>query len=211
LVAKIASDFGKPDGLTVVPPGRVKEFLEPLPVRRIHGVGPATDRALAELGILTVGDLAQRSQEELAERFGRHGEMLWHFARGEDERPVETSRERKSLGTEHTYSRDLVDVTAMQAELVRLAGEVAAGLAKRGLEARTVAIKVRYGDFTTLTRAHTLPLPTASAAELAREAVSLLATTEVASRPVRLLGVVASGLQDRRASRQLGLFEASDC
>src|SRR5436305_5065019 len=97
LVAKIASDFHKPDGLTVVPPHKVQAFLDPLPVRRLHGVGPATERALAELGVQAVADLRERPLDLLVERFGKHGRLLFEFARGIDDRPVETHRGRKRL------------------------------------------------------------------------------------------------------------------
>lgn len=206
LVAKIASDFGKPDGLTVVPPPKVLDFLAPLAVRLLHGVGPATERALAEMGIATVAELRARSLEELAARFGRYGEALYHHARGEDARPVETHRERKSLGTEHTYAEDLRELAFMRAEIERLALQVAGSLARRGLEARTVAIKVRYGDFTTVTRAHSLPGPVADGAEIARHAAALLAATEAERRPVRLLGVSVSNLVAAGERGQLPLF-----
>lgn len=194
LVAKIASDFGKPDGLTVVPPAKVLDFLAPLAVRHLHGVGPATERALTELGIATIADLRQHTVEELAGRFGRHGEVLYRHARGEDERAVDAHRERKSVGKEHTYAKDLEEIAAMQAEIERLSGLVAASLARRGFQGRTVAIKVRYGDFMTITRARSLPWPVAEGAEIARHAVALLAATEAGRRPVRLLGVSVSNL-----------------
>lgn len=208
LVAKIASDFGKPDGLTVVPPAKVLDFLAPLPVRRLHGVGPATEAVLAEMGIETIADLRGRSPEELAERFGRHGEGLYRYARGEDERPVEVDRERKSLGSETTFRRDLLELPALDEVLEDLAGEVAEGLGRRGLAARTVTVKVRYGDFTTVTRSRTLPWPVAGAAELLREAAALLRQTEAGRRPVRLLGITTSGfLQGAdEAPGQLPLF-----
>jgi DNA polymerase-4 len=205
LVAKIASDFGKPDGLTVVPPAKVLDFLAPLPVRRLHGVGPATEAALAEMGIATVADLRQRSLAELAERFGRHGEWLHQSARGEDERPVEVGRERKSLGSETTFREDLSDLAALDEVLRDLAEEVAQGLARRGLAARTVSVKVRYGDFTTVTRSRTLPWPVAGAGEISRHACALLRQTEAGGRPVRLLGVTASGFA-QGAGPQLELF-----
>ncbi len=194
LIAKIASDFKKPDGLTVVPPRRVLGFLEPLPVRRLHGVGPATEKALAELGVETVGDLRLHSLDALLARFGRHGRTLYEFARGIDARPVETHGERKSLGVENTYSRDLAGREAMVAELQRMAGEVAASLARRDMACRTVTIKVRYGDFTTLTRSRTHAAPVADAAVIAGCALELLGRTDAPRRPVRLLGVTASNL-----------------
>jgi len=205
LIAKIASDFQKPDGLTVVPPGKVQAFLDPLPVRRLHGVGPATEKALADLGVQTVADLRLVEAEELVARFGKHGRVLYEFSRGIDERPVETHTERKSLGTENTYAVDLRRFEEMEEELVRMAEEVADGLFRRGLTACTVTLKVRYSDFTTLTRSRTLPLPFHDAATIAGCARDLLRKTEAASRPVRLLGVTASNLLNSRMV-QLSLF-----
>jgi DNA polymerase-4 len=206
LVAKIASDHGKPDGMTVVRPDEVGGFLAPLPVRRLHGVGPATAAALAELGVATVAELAAAPQDLLVARFGRHGRGLWEFARGLDERPVEVHQERKSLGTETTYRHDLVDLATIEGEVERLAAEVAEGLERREMGGRTVTVKVRYSDFTTVTRSRTLPGPTATADTLARHARELLGRTEAARRPVRLLGVTASNLVTGGAW-QLALFE----
>lgn len=205
LVAKIASDYDKPDGLTVVPPKKVRRFLDPQPVRRLLGVGPATERALAELGIATIADLRVQSRELLERRFGRHGGGLYRYARGIDERPVNTHWERKSLGHENTYAKDLNGLEPMDAEIVRLVTKVATGLTKRDLSARTVVLKVRYADFTTLTRSRTLAWPTTDPAELAAHAHALLRKTEAEKRPVRLLGVTASGLE-KGAAIQLPLF-----
>lgn len=207
LVAKIASDFDKPDGLTVVPPARVSEFLAPLPVRSLRGVGPRTEESLKKLGIETVADLRKWSLEELADRFGRHGKTLYDFARGVDERPVTTHRERKSLGTENTYRHDLRRREEMEDEIDRLAVEVAEGLERRGIGAFTVTLKVRYSDFTTVTRSRTLPAPTADADVLSRQARDLLDKTEAPDRPVRLLGVTASKLVGEEDEVQLWLFE----
>ena len=207
LIAKIASDYHKPDGLTVVRPTQVRRFLDPLPVRRLHGVGPATEARLEHLGVKTVADLRRQSLETLEARFGRHGRVLWEFARGIDERPVRTHRERKSLGHEHTYAQDLVGLPPMDAELERLAEQVAEGLAKRQLSARTITVKVRYPDFTTLTRSRTFPEPVVGVEPIARTAKALLRQTEAgASQNVRLLGVTASGLEKGRAI-QLSLFD----
>lgn len=205
LVAKIASDFQKPDGLTVVPPRRVQAFLDPLPVRRLHGVGPATERALAELGVRTVAELRRQPLDLLVERFGRHGRTLFEFARGIDERPVETHSERKSLGTENTYSRDLVGRDAVEPELARLAAALAGALGRRDLACCTVTLKVRYGDFTTVTRSRTLGAPVRDATDLAACSLDLLGRTEALQRPVRLLGVTASNLV-HGAVDQLRLF-----
>ncbi|HVF62328.1 MAG TPA: DNA polymerase IV [Thermoanaerobaculia bacterium] len=205
LVAKIASDFRKPDGLTVVPPAKVLDFLAPLPVRRLHGVGPATERALAELGVTTVAELRALDAALLAARFGRHGDTLWEFARGIDDRPVELERERKSLSTETTYAADLEGLAAVEAEVGRLAAGLADDLRRRSLGACTLTLKLRYGDFTTITRSRTLDLPTCDERAIAACARDLLTRTEAATRPVRLLGIGASNLV-RGEVWQLPLF-----
>jgi DNA polymerase IV len=205
LIAKIASDFDKPDGLTVVPPGKVQAFLDPLPVRRLHGVGPATERALAEMNVQTVAGLRGVAVEALTARFGKHGRILWEFAQGIDERPVETHSERKSLGTENTYAVDLANLDEMEDELVRMADELANTLERTGLAGCTVTLKVRYADFTTVTRSRTFPVPVCDGVSIAVCAKDLLRRTEAPSRPVRLLGVTASNLVRERIS-QLPLF-----
>lgn len=205
LIAKIASDFHKPDGLTVVPPHKVQAFLDPLPVRRLHGVGPATERALAEMKIETIADLRGVPLEDLSARFGKHGRILHEFARGIDERAVETHQERKSLGTESTYAVDLDDYSEMLRELEKMAQEVAASLERRGMAGCTVTLKVRYADFTTVTRSQTLGAPACDPATLALWAHNLLERTDARSRPVRLLGVTVSSLLHERLE-QLPLF-----
>jgi DNA polymerase-4 len=205
LIAKIASDFDKPDGLTVVPPGKVQSFLDPLPVRRLHGVGPATEKALNDLGARTVADLRGLPLEVLTDRFGKHGRVLFEFSRGIDDRPVETHQERKSLGTENTYSEDLTDFAEMEQEVDRMAEELAKSLARSGLAGCTVTLKLRYSDFTTLTRSRTFALPVYDGATIAGCAKDLLRRTEAPNRPVRLLGVTASNLVRERIE-QLWLF-----
>ncbi len=205
LIAKIASDFHKPDGLMVVPPEKVQAFLDPLPVRRLHGVGPATERSLAALGIATVAELRARPRGALLERFGKHGAMLHSFACGIDERAVETHQERKSLGTENTYRTDLRRLAEMDEELEHMAAEIANGLEKRTLAACTVTVKVRFSDFSTVTRSHTFAIPTTSAARIAALAKGLLRRSDAGRRPVRLLGVSTSTLVPG-AIRQLELF-----
>jgi DNA polymerase-4 len=207
LIAKIASDVDKPDGLTVVPPARVAAFLAPLPVRVLPGVGPATAGAMGRLGIATVGDLRRWREVALLERFGRYGEALYRFARGRDDRPVRTSRGRKSLGSERTYARDLSSRDEIEAELSRLCERVARGLLDGELTGRTVSIKVRYGDYSTVTRARTLPLPTADGRVIRECALELLDRTEAGPRAVRLLGVGCSNLDPPDAG-QLPLFAA---
>jgi len=205
LVAKIASDFNKPDGLTVVPPGKVQAFLDPLPVRRLHGVGPATERALAEMEVKTVAELRAVPVETLSARFGKHGRMLFEFSQGIDDRPVETHSERKSLGTENTYAKDLTALIEMEAEVERMAQGVAEALARSGLASCTVTLKLRYADFTTITRSRSFAIPVYDGAAIAAAATDLLRRTEAAARPVRLLGVTASNLVRERIA-QLSLF-----
>ncbi len=206
LIAKIASDFDKPDGLTVVPPRKVRAFLDPQPVRRIHGVGPATAKALAEIGVETIADLRAIELVVLEKRFGRHGSGLYRYSRGIDNRPVRTDRVRKSLGHERTYASDLRSLEEMETQLDDLAERVAKGLERRELAARTITVKVRYDDFTTLTRSQTLPDPTASKRLIASLAKKLLRSTEAGQRSVRLLGVTGSGFE-RGNSEQLWLFD----
>lgn len=205
LIAKIASDANKPDGLTVVTPRRVRAFLDPLSVRALPGVGPATERRFNAAGIQTVRQLRETEAGEIERRFGRHGARLVAFAHGRDERPVRVERERKSLSSERTYERDLTDLEAVVEQLDRLAEGVGRGLAKRDISARTVVIKVRYEDFTTVTRSQTLAAPTADGDVIARTARRLLARTEAGDRPVRLLGVGGSNLVPGRLE-QLDLF-----
>jgi DNA polymerase-4 len=205
LIAKIASGFRKPDGLTVVPPERVQAFLDPLPVRRLHGVGPATDRALSAMGITTVAQLRAAGQAALAARFGSHGRTLHEFAHGRDEREVEPVHVRKSLGTETTYPRDLVHLEEMDAEIARMAEEVADSLARRELAACTITVKIRFADFTTVTRSQTMLIPTDAAGRIAGTARELLRRSDAVREPVRLLGVTAATLVPA-TPRQLELF-----
>lgn len=205
LIAKIASDFNKPDGLTVVPPGKVQAFLDPLPVRRLHGVGPATEKALVDMEVRTVAELRVVPVETLTARFGKHGRMLFEFAQGIDDRPVETHSERKSLGTENTYAKDLTALVEMEAEVERMAQGVAEALARSGLAGCTVTLKLRYADFTTITRSRSFTIPVYDGTVIAAAATDLLRRTEAVSRPVRLLGVTASNLVRERIA-QLSLF-----
>jgi DNA polymerase-4 len=196
LVAKIASDLDKPDGLVVVPPGTEEELLRPMHVGVIPGVGPATVERLRRGGIHTVGDLAAVGLDELVRQVGRaHGTSLHQLARARDDRAVEPERETKSVSVEGTYDTDLTDRRLMEGLLTRQAGSVAGRLHRHGLSGRTVSIKVRLHDFTTLSRSVTLASPTDRAATIARLARGLLADLDT-SGGVRLLGVGVSGLAD---------------
>ena len=195
-IAKVASELDKPDGLTVVPPGTEVELLRPMNVTVIPGVGPATAERLRRAGIHTVAELESVSLDELVGLVGKaHGTGLFHLARADDDRPVLAERETKSVSVEGTYETDLTDRRLMEGLLTRQAGEVATRLRAHGLSGRTVTIKVRLHDFTTLSRSSTLPSPTDSTATVARLARSLLTDLDT-SGGVRLLGVGVSGLAD---------------
>ncbi len=195
-VAKVASDLDKPDGLVVVEPGTEVELLRPMRVSIIPGVGPATTERLRRAGVHTVADLERVGLEELVHQVGRaHGTSLFDLARARDDRPVVAQREAKSVSVEGTYETDLTDRRLMEGLLTRQAGQVATRLVAAGLSGRTVSIKVRLHDFTTLSRSATLGSPTDRAAQIARTARSLLADLDT-SGGVRLLGVGVSGLAD---------------
>ena len=189
LVAKVASDHGKPGGLTVVCPGEEAPFLNPLPVRVIWGIGPVTAEKLTQIGVTTVGDLAQLSERELLTHFGDQGAALGRRALGLDRRPVVTERTRKSASRETTFSRDIRDMEALKRPLWRLSQGVSERLERAGAVAGTIAIKLRYDDFETLTRQMSLDVPTADAVRIYGAALVLLTQTWEHGRPVRLLGV----------------------
>ena len=193
-LAKIASGWKKPDGLTVIAPERVENFLCELPVEALSGVGPVTAKKLRAIGIERLLDVRSADEERLRGAVGSLADWLKCLSRGEDPRPVEPDRRRKSLSDETTYAEDLVDLAQIRGEIEGIARRTAEGLAKRTLCARTVTIKVRYADFTTVTRSHTAAAPTCDAAEIAARALALLDRTDAARRPVRLLGVGVHGL-----------------
>jgi DNA polymerase-4 len=209
-IAKVASDLEKPDGLVVVPPGTELALLRPMSVQIIPGVGPATAERLRRAGIHTVTDLERVSLDELVRIVGKaHGQGLFALARAEDDRPVVAERETKSVSVEGTYDTDLTDRALMEHLLTRQAAEVAARLRKSGLSGRTITIKVRLYDFTTLNRSATLPAPTDEAAAIARLARGLLADLDT-SAGVRLLGVGVSGLADWIQDDLFGEVEPPD-
>lgn len=205
LVAKIASDHGKPKGFVVIPPGTEAEFLAPLPVERLWGIGPVTARRLRSLGITTIGQMAQSSAALLDIEFGRQAETLRVHALGVDDRPVETDHQAKSVGHEHTFSQDVGDEEKVDRCLLDLSDRVAHRLRREGVQARTLTLKLRYSDFTTISRSRTLPLPTDLGEEIYRVARDLLHRHRRKGRKIRLLGVSASGLM-QGAAYQLDLF-----
>jgi DNA polymerase IV len=195
-IAKVASELDKPDGLTVVVPGSERDLLRPMRVTVIPGVGPATAERLRRAGIHTVADLEAVTEDEMVRLLGKaHGHGLHQLARAEDDRPVVADRETKSVSSEGTYDTDLTDRSLMEGLLTRQAVQVGARLRKHGLSGRTVSIKVRLHDFTTLSRSSTLASPTDSGTTIARLARGLLADLDT-SGGVRLLGVGVSGLAD---------------
>ncbi|KAA1429064.1 DNA polymerase IV [Nocardioides antri] len=209
-VAKVASDLDKPDGLVVVAPGTELDLLRPMHVSVIPGVGPATVDRLRRAGVHTIADLQQLSEDELVRMLGRaHGHGLHQLAYARDDRQVEADREAKSVSVEGTYEHDLTDRRLMEQLLTRQAGDVARRLRKNGLSGRTVTIKVRLYDFTTLNRSTTLPSPTDDEALIARMARRLLEDLDT-SGGVRLLGVGVSGLADWVQDELFGTGDEDD-
>jgi DNA polymerase-4 len=199
-LAKIASGWRKPDGLTVIAPEKVESFLQQLPVDALWGVGPVTARRLRERGIERLVDVRSADPEVLCAAVGSLAEWLQRLAWGEDDRAVEPNRASKSSSSECTYAQDLMDRERIREEVAGMARQNALWLERKHLLARTVTIKVRYGDFTTITRSHTCPA-TSDPEEIVRRAVALLEKTEAGQRPVRLLGAGVHNLES--ASREL--------
>ena len=196
LVAKIASDLEKPDGLVVVPPGTEQDLLRPMSVSVIPGVGPATAERLRRVGVHTVAELEKVSADELVRIVGQaHGASLYRMARADDDRPVVAERETKSVSVEGTYDTDLVDKRLLEGLVDRQAAQVAERLRAARMSGRTVTVKIRLHDFTTHTRSSTLPAPTDDTRVVARLARALLGEVDT-SGGVRLLGVGVSGLAD---------------
>lgn len=200
LLAKLASDFQKPDGLTLIRDSEKVAFLKPLPVRSLHGVGKVTEENLLRAGIRTVGDL-QNHPGDLRALVGSWGPELKRFAFGEDDRPLDFDDEVKSISSENTFLRDTDDRPTLRACLKEQSEDIAKSLAKRRLAARTVQVKLRYGDFTSLTRQISLEEPLTEAKEIYRLGCWLLAREKLVNRPLRLLGLGVSGLVEAQASQ----------
>ncbi len=196
-IAKLASTRAKPDGLLVVPPEQTLEFLHPLPIDALWGVGPSTRDALLRRGIRTVRDLAETPPHVLTGWIGAGaGGKLHDLAWGRDPRRVHTGRTEKSIGHENTFGVDVRDVDALRRELLDQADRVAVRLRQGGHRARTVSLKVRFADFTTITRSHTLPEATDLARRIHEETTSLLEAADLRGRAVRLLGTRGEQLVD---------------
>lgn len=209
-LAKLASDLDKPDGFTIIAPDEIQQRLDPLPVTRIWGVGRATAARLTELGIATIGQLRRRNASELRALFGQHADHFRRLARGIDDRTVVADRDARSISHETTFPSDIEDVSVLRAWLLELTEHVARRLRDNALTAKTVHLKLRYGDFHTITRSRSLHEATSSTRVLWKTAANLL-MTELPDRPlvVRLLGMGASTLQPA-SSAQRRLFDDAD-
>ena len=213
LVAKIATEVGKktarkgrpPNAVTVVPPGGEAAFLDPLPADMLWGVGPKTAARLETYGIKTIGDIARRPEADLVRWFGENGRDLIRRARGIDESPVVNEHEAKSVSQELTFARDVRDDRALANTLRELSAEVGRHLRKAGLAGVTVKLKLRWPDFTTLTRQITLPRSTDQDEEIYTTALALLGKVRAKGKAVRLIGVGVSGFKP--PLRQLGLWD----
>ena len=210
LIAKVSSARAKPNGVLWIVPGEESNFLGPLDVREIPGVGKVMERHLHELGIQKVGDLARLGESELEERFGKWGLALAGKARGEDaggwfDTEVGADTETKSISHEHTFNEDTSDVNQLGATLMRLSEMVGRRLREAKLHARTIQLKLRYKDFTTITRAHSLPVPTQLDGEIFEQARTLFGKNWKPGREVRLLGVQASSFEAQ--AEQINLLE----
>ena len=205
-VAKIASDLEKPDGLVVVPPGEEKGFLAPLPVGKLWGIGPKTAERLHQDGVETIGDLAQQPEEWFARRFGKRAENIRLKAAGLDDDPVKTERLAKSISAETTFAEDIGEPEELKEVLTRLASNVSRHLERKQVSGRTVTVKMRLADFTTLTRQTTLPNSTCSHEVILETAWRLLNGELAPARSFRLLGVGMSGFnEETEKARQLPL------
>ncbi|MDO5658342.1 MAG: DNA polymerase IV [Paracoccus sp. (in: a-proteobacteria)] len=207
-LAKIASDQSKPDGQFVITPARGPDFVATLPVRKFHGIGPATTRKMQALGIETGADLRAQSPDWLERHFGKAGRYYYEVSRGRDHRRVQPHRARKSIGAETTYSADLHGVAAVDTALADLAAKVWGHVTRLGAQGRTVTLKLRYADFDQLTRARSLPRLVAGEGEMLAMAQAMAAPLADDPRGIRLLGITLSGLSEAAEAHdaQLELF-----
>ncbi len=218
-LAKIASDMDKPDGLYVIRPEAADAFIEQLEIRKFFGVGKVTEKKMHKRGIFTGADLKALDKAKLTQYFGRSGDYYYNIARGIDDRPVRVHRERKSIGAETTFEKNLLNKAQIWQKLLSLCERVERTLQTKGLQARTVTLKVKYSDFTLNTRSKTSLSAVQNQAHLIEVLPELLKKTEVGSRPIRLVGVSVSTLSKRgedeahssqslniEQGKQLGLF-----
>jgi len=209
-VAKIASDMNKPDGLTIVASEKINDFLDPLPVSKMWGVGKVTLERLTRYNIKTFYDLRTVPVDTLERMFGQHGIKMHSLAMGIDDRDVETEHETKSIGHEITFPEDIMDVESAEREILALAMRTAKRMRREGTAGKTVTLKVKYNDFKQVTRSLTLDKPTNDGMNIYLTAKGLLEKTETGKRPVRLLGVSMSGLDGSDMKVQLALFSKDE-
>ncbi|MDX2305204.1 MAG: DNA polymerase IV [Microscillaceae bacterium] len=195
-LAKIASDFDKPDGLFLIPPEKAEEFVLKLPIAKFHGIGKVTARKMETLGIFTGADLKKWTQEDLIKNFGKVGNFYYYIARGIDHRAVNPHRIRKSIGAENTFAEDLTSASVMLIELERIASEVLKRMQKSKQYGRTLTLKVKYADFKQVTRSKTIPSIIQDMNTFKRLYTELLYTLELGQIYVRLLGLQISNLED---------------
>jgi DNA polymerase-4 len=205
-VAKVASDLQKPDGLVVVEPGREQEFLAPLPVRRLWGVGPKTEKTLDRLGIRLIGDIVRFGRGEMIRRLGQGGDHLWHLAQGFDDRPVAPEKGFRSIGHETTFEHDTGDVQLLHDTLLALTEKVTHRLRAHHTLGRTITVKLREADFSTSTRRTRLPKPVDTMEKIFPVAWKLMQSLIRTGKLVRLIGVYASDLVALEEAGQLSLF-----
>jgi DNA polymerase-4 len=206
-VAKIASDIDKPDGLTVVHPDGVRDFLDPLPVKKMWGVGKVTQLLLSRLNIRTFGELRQTPVKILEKKFGKQGVKIHLLAMGIDERDVIPEHEVKSIGHEQTFLHDIISLDEAKKELLALGNKVARRMRHKGLKGKTITLKVKYFDFVQITRSATLPKSTDDGSEIYSVACHLLKKIGVSKKPIRLLGISLSHLSFLGSETQLSLFD----
>jgi DNA polymerase IV len=206
-IAKLASDHRKPDGLTVITPERGPDFVASLPVARFHGVGPVTARKMERLGILTGADLREWSLPALQANFGSSADWYWRICRGIDERAVKPDRPYKSVSAERTFDEDLRDPDRLAAELERIAGYAWDRVKRAAVTGRTVTLKVKFGDFTLITRSRSFSAPVADLAAFAAAGQALLSALHPLAKGIRLLGLGLHNLSEggEDAPAQLGL------
>ncbi len=209
LIAKIASDLKKPDGFVVVKDDEVEEFLNPLPVGKLWGIGEKTEEKLSELGIYTIGQLAALPEETLQSLFGKMGLVLYQHARGIDNDPVMPFRKIKSISNETTFEKDVIDINVIRETLLALSDKVGYRLRQQELLGKTVILKVRFSDFSTLVRHSTLPRPIFMSEKIYAEIFNLLEALNISFQPVRLLGVGITQLSSAN-EHQMSLFEDND-
>jgi len=204
-LAKLASDWNKPNGMKIITEDMIPEILLPLDIKKVHGIGPKTAQRLNNIGIYTIGDLMELEEEFLVDLFGKLGREIYYRIRGKDNRPVDTKRERKSLGTETTLSEDTHDVKLLKAYLHEFSLEIEEALLKNNLQGKTVTLKIKYEDFKVRTRSKTLPNDIYAAQDIYQVASSLLDEIQLKKR-VRLIGITISNLSSTYLE-QLTLFD----